>query len=115
MGKGGVDEAHPLVVGVYSGASSDAGVRRMVERSDLVLELGVDINDISTGAFTLGVADERRIPADHTGLRVGLRDYPGVTLKNLSTAWRSGPAARPPPARACRAPGPPSAPATRRA
>ncbi len=77
MGKGGVDETHPLVVGVYSGASSDAGVRQMVERSDLVLELGVDINDINTGAFTLGVADERRIAADHTGLRVGFRDYPG--------------------------------------
>jgi indolepyruvate decarboxylase len=83
MGKGGVDETHPLVVGVYSGASSDAGVRRMVERADLVLELGVDINDISTGAFTLGVADERRIAADHTGLRVGFREYPGVTLSDL--------------------------------
>lgn len=83
MGKGGVDETHPLVVGVYSGASSDAGVRRMVERSDLVLELGVDINDINTGAFTLGVSDERRIAADHTGTRVGFREYPGVGVDDL--------------------------------
>jgi TPP-dependent 2-oxoacid decarboxylase len=83
MGKGGVDERHPLVVGVYSGASSDEGVRRMVERADLVLELGVDINDINTGAFTLGVREERRILADHTGLRVGFHDYPGVTLGDL--------------------------------
>jgi indolepyruvate decarboxylase len=83
MGKGSVDERHPLVVGVYSGASSDDGVRRMVERADLVLELGVDINDINTGAFTLGVREERRILADHTGLRVGFRDYPGVTLDHV--------------------------------
>ena len=83
MGKGGVDERHPLVVGVYSGASSDDAVRRMVERADLVLELGVDINDINTGAFTLGVREERRILADHTGLRVGFHDYPGVTLDDL--------------------------------
>ena len=83
MGKGGVDERHPLVVGVYSGASSDDAVRRMVERADLVLELGVDVNDINTGAFTLGVREERRILADHTGLRVGFHDYPGVTLDDL--------------------------------
>jgi TPP-dependent 2-oxoacid decarboxylase len=83
MGKGGVDERHPLVVGVYSGASSDDAVRRMVERADLVLELGVDINDINTGAFTLGVREERRILADHTGLRVAFHDYPGVTLDDL--------------------------------
>jgi TPP-dependent 2-oxoacid decarboxylase len=93
MGKGGVDETHPLVVGVYSGASSDEGVRRMVERADLVLELGIDINDINTGAFTLGVSDERRIAVDHTGLRVGFRDYPGVTLRDLFAGLER----RPPP------------------
>ncbi len=93
MGKGGVNEGHPLVVGVYSGASSDEGVRGMVERSDLVLELGVDINDISTGAFTLGVADDRRIAADHTGLRVRHRRYPGVTLADLLDGLEE----RPPP------------------
>ena len=93
MGKGGVDETHPLVVGVYSGASSDEGVRRMVERADLVLELGVNINDINTGAFTLGVSDERRIAVDHTGLRVGFRDYPGVTLRDLFAGLER----RPPP------------------
>ncbi|HSJ73530.1 MAG TPA: thiamine pyrophosphate-dependent enzyme, partial [Miltoncostaeaceae bacterium] len=100
MGKGGVDEGHPLVVGVYSGASSDAAVRRMVERADLVLELGVDINDISTGAFTLGVKEERRILADHTGLRVGFHDYPGVTLDDLIDGLQRRPLRRRrPPAR----------------
>jgi indolepyruvate decarboxylase len=84
MGKGGVREDHPLVLGVYSGASSDEQVRALVERSDLVLELGVDLNDINTGAFTLGVPDGRRIAADHTGLRVGHRLYPGVTLAHLT-------------------------------
>ncbi len=94
MGKGAVDETHPLVAGVYSGASSDAAVRRMVERADLVLELGVDINDINTGAFTLGVREERRVLADHTGLRVGYRDYPGVTLDDLLDGLRRRPPRR---------------------
>ena len=94
MGKGAVDETHPLVAGVYSGASSDAAVRRMVERADLVLELGVDINDINTGAFTLGVKEERRVLADHTGLRVGHRDYPGVTLDDLLDGLRRRPPRR---------------------
>ena len=94
MGKGAVDETHPLVAGVYSGSSSDAAVRRMVERADLVLELGVDINDISTGAFTLGVAEDRRILADHTGLRVGFRRYPGVTLDDLLDGLQARPLRR---------------------
>jgi indolepyruvate decarboxylase len=108
MGKGAVREDHPLVLGVYSGASSDDDVRGLVERADLVLELGVDINDINTGAFTLGVPDARRISADHTGVRVAHRLYPGVGLpalmdgleagalgerrapSGLPTAWRTG-------------------------
>ena len=75
----------------------------MVERADLVLELGVDINDINTGAFTLGVREERRILADHTGLRVGFRDYPGVTLRRPRSTASSGArcaAGRPPAAAA---------------
>ena len=96
MGKGAVDETHPLVAGVYSGASSDAAVRRMVERADIVLELGVDINDINTGAFTLGVKEERRVLADHTGLRVGHRDYRGVTLDDLLDGLRRRPPRRGP-------------------
>jgi len=83
MGKGGVREDHPLVLGVYSGASSDDELRGLVERSDLVVELGVDLNDINTGAFTLGVPDGRRVAADHTALAVGHRRYPGVTLDDL--------------------------------
>ena len=108
MGKGAVDETHPLVAGVYSGASSDAAVRRMVERADMVLELGVDINDINTGAFTLGVKEERRVLADHTGLRVGHRDYPGARSTTCSTACagaRPGAGRRPRPCRARSCPG----------
>lgn len=66
----------------------------MVERSDLVLELGVDINDISTGSFTLGVVDARRIACDHTGLRVGFREYPGVGLDDLLDGLEARPLRR---------------------
>ena len=107
MGKGGVDERHPLVVGVYSGASSDDAVRRMVERADLVLELGVDINDINTGAFTLGVRRGAPHPGRPHRPAGGLPRLPGRDPRRprstASSGARCAAGGRRP---GCRAPGP---------
>lgn len=86
MGKGCVDESHPLVLGVYSGGGTQPALRRFVERADLVLELGVDINDITTGAFTSHIPDEHRIHADRHRTQVGHRTYAGVDLARLADA-----------------------------
>jgi indolepyruvate decarboxylase len=86
MGKGAVDETHPLVLGVYVGAGSPPALRKRVESSDLVFEIGVDINDITTGAFTADIPVEKRINVYRHGTAVGHRFYEGVDLTSLGRA-----------------------------
>lgn len=45
MGKGAVDESLPNYGGVYAGDGSNAGVREIVESSDLVLSIGAIKSD----------------------------------------------------------------------
>lgn len=80
MGKGAVDETHPLVLGVYVGAGSTRALREYVESVDLVVEVGIDVNDITTGAFTASIPPENRIHMGAAGTTVGHRVYPGVDL-----------------------------------
>jgi len=83
MGKGAVDETHPLVLGVYVGAGSPAGLREYVESADLVVEVGVNINDITTGAFSSSITTDQRIHMGAEGTSVGHRLYPGVDLEAI--------------------------------
>ncbi len=83
MGKGAVDETHPLVLGVYVGAGSPTSLREYVESADLVVEVGVSINDITTGAFSSSIATEHRIHMGAEGTSVGHRVYPGVDLEAI--------------------------------
>lgn len=47
MGKGALDETHPLYGGIYAGSGSEQAVRDKVENSDLIL---------SVGALKVGIA-----------------------------------------------------------
>lgn len=84
MGKGAVDETHPLVLGVYVGAGAPMALREYVESADLVVEVGVSVNDITTGAFSASIAPENRMHIDAVGTTVGHRFYPGVNLESIS-------------------------------
>lgn len=83
MGKSAVDETHPLVLGVYVGAGSPAPLRDYVESADLVMQVGVNINDITTGAFSSSIDTARRIHVGEAGTSVGHRFYEGVDLTAL--------------------------------
>jgi len=53
MDKGVISESHPLYLGMYVGDASTPAVRKIVERADLVLNLGgVLFTDFSTGLFS---------------------------------------------------------------
>ncbi len=86
MGKGTVDGTHPLVLGVYVGAGSPAPLREYVESCDLVVEVGVNINDITTGAFTSHIPAEGSIHMSRTATRVGHHVYEGVDLASIAPA-----------------------------
>lgn len=75
MGKGAVSERNPLVLGVYSGATSVERVNDVVEGADVVLSVGLVENDINLGAFTADIPTARRVALDDTGLSIGYRDY----------------------------------------
>ena len=53
MGKGTLSESHPYFIGVYSGNLIADDVRKIVEKSDLVVSFGTIRSDINTGAFTI--------------------------------------------------------------
>jgi indolepyruvate decarboxylase len=84
MGKGTVDETHPLVLGVYVGAGSPPELRTRVESSDMVFEVGVDVNDMTTGGFTAHIPVGNRINVFGSDTTVGHRVYPGVDLPALA-------------------------------
>lgn len=84
MGKGFVDESHPQVLGVYVGAGTEPRLRRFVERSDLIVGVGLDVNDITTGAFSVPVPAERTVRIFRNGTRVGHRTYLGVDLMRIA-------------------------------
>lgn len=80
MGKGSVPEDHPLVLGIYSGATtSHERLKEIVEGSDCVIELGVEKNDINCGAFSVRVPLDRSVEMT-SDLRIGYRIYPDVPM-----------------------------------
>ncbi len=83
MGKGAVDEAHALSVGVVGyvmgrGARS-FGLRGMIERSDLVLLVGNRTNQNGTDSWKLFPAEATFVHLDIDPMEVG-RNYESVRL-----------------------------------
>jgi acetolactate synthase-1/2/3 large subunit len=83
MGKGAIDEAHPLSVGVVGyvmgrGARS-FGLRGMIERADLVLLVGNRTNQNGTDSWKLFPSSATFVHLDTDPMEVG-RNYESVRL-----------------------------------
>jgi TPP-dependent 2-oxoacid decarboxylase len=82
-GKSVVAERHPAYLGVYEGAMSSEASRRAVEQADLVLMLGVTLNDVDLGIYTARLDPEHLVRAaqdevvirHHRYARVALGDF----------------------------------------
>jgi hypothetical protein len=61
MAKSVLDEQHPAYVGMYDGALMNEDVRRFVEDSDLIINVGSPMTDFNTGAFTAHLDPTRTI------------------------------------------------------
>lgn len=71
-GKTLLSERHPQMLGVYEGAMGQPEVRRQVETSDGLLVLGMPLNDLDTGLFTMELAPSTALLVDvEEGLRCG--------------------------------------------
>lgn len=83
MGKGAVDERHPLSLGVVGNVmgklSPQAGVRGYVQDADLVLLVGTRTNENGTDGWKLLPEHATVIHVDVDGREVG-RNYPSLPL-----------------------------------
>ncbi len=79
-GKSVIAERHPAYVGVYEGAMSSEAARYMVEQSDLLLMLGMTLNDVDTGIYTARLDPNRMVRASQGEVIIRHHRYPRVTL-----------------------------------
>jgi indolepyruvate decarboxylase len=79
-----IDENHPQFAGVYAGAVSDPKTRQLVEGADLVLDLGgVNLNDITTAAYSAQLDPSRFITVGLNDVRIGDEVIASVRLADV--------------------------------
>ncbi|KAI1908336.1 hypothetical protein LOZ53_004905 [Ophidiomyces ophidiicola] len=83
MGKGAVNENLPNYGGVYAGDGSNAGVRDIVESSDLILSIGAIKSDFNTAGFTYRIGRLNTIDFHSNYVAVRYSEYPGVGMKGV--------------------------------
>lgn len=90
-GKSVIGERHPGYLGVYEGAMGPEATRERVETADLVLLLGVSLNDIDLGAYTARLDPTRMVRAaggeviirHHRYAKVPLREFVLALLQRI--------------------------------
>src|SRR6202790_641735 len=76
-----IDEGHPQFAGMYAGAASEPKTRQIVEGADIVLDLGgVNLNDITTAAYSAKLDLSRFITVGLDDVRIGDEVIAGVRL-----------------------------------
>jgi indolepyruvate decarboxylase len=84
-GKSVIAERHPAYHGIYQGAMSSENARYTVEQSDLLLMLGVTLNDIDTGIYTAKLDPHLMIRASMDEVVISAHRYPRVALADFLT------------------------------
>jgi indolepyruvate decarboxylase len=85
-GKSVIAERHPAYVGVYEGAMSSETARNLVEQSDLLVMLGVTLNDVDTGIYTAKLDPRRMIRVSQDEVIIQHHRYPRVPLGDYMAA-----------------------------
>ncbi|MBI4687515.1 MAG: alpha-keto acid decarboxylase family protein [Nitrospirae bacterium] len=85
-GKSVVGERHPAYFGVYEGAIGDEAARRLIEDADLLLMLGVTLNDVDTGIYTARLDPNRMVRAIQDEVIIRHHRFPQVYLKDFLSA-----------------------------
>jgi len=85
-GKSVIAERHPAYLGIYEGALGAEYTRYVVEQSDLLMMLGVTLNDIDTGIYTAKLDPQRMIRAALNEVVISSHRYPKVLLSDFLTS-----------------------------
>lgn len=83
LGKGVVEETHPLYMGLYEGAIGREEITRYVEASDCVVMLGTFMTDINLGIYTAELDIGDCIYATSEQLRIRHHHYRDVRLDDF--------------------------------
>jgi indolepyruvate decarboxylase len=79
-----IDEGHPQFAGMYAGAVSEPKTRQIVEGADIVLDLGgVNLNDITTAAYSGHLDLSRFITVSLNDVRIGDEVIANVRLADV--------------------------------
>ena len=88
-----LNEHHPLCLGLYEGAAGPASVRDVVEGSDGLLILGMPLQDLDTGIFTMNLQADHVVRVEMAeGLRWSQGDLDSLDPVALVQVWREAPA-----------------------
>lgn len=84
-GKSVISEHHPAYLGIYEGAMSSEYARYIIEQADLLLMLGVTLNDVDTGIYTAKLDPQKMVRAAVDEVVISSHRYPRVTLADFLT------------------------------
>jgi alpha-keto-acid decarboxylase len=82
-GKSVIGERHGHYLGVYEGAMGPESARLTIEAADVLLMLGVTLNDVDLGVYTAHLNPERMVRASHDEVVIGHHRYPRVRLADF--------------------------------
>lgn len=82
-GKSVIGERHPGYLGVYEGALGAETARRQVEEADLLMLLGVALNDVDLGVYTARLDPSRMVRACQGEVMIRHHRYPRILLKDF--------------------------------
>jgi indolepyruvate decarboxylase len=85
-GKSVLGERHPYYLGIYEGAMGSKLARKYVEEADLLLMLGVTLNDVDLGVYTAKLDPNRMVRASGDEIFIRHHRYPKVYLGDFVNA-----------------------------
>ena len=83
LGKSVIQEAHPLYLGIYGGATARDEVTMLVESSDCVIVCGAFMTDVNFGSYKSNLERSRCVYATSDRISVGYSTYEDVTLADF--------------------------------
>jgi alpha-keto-acid decarboxylase len=82
-GKSVIGERHPAYLGIYEGAMGPDAARERVEAADLLLLLGVALNDVDLGVYTARLDPKLMVRANQGEVVIRHHRYPRVQLRDF--------------------------------
>lgn len=88
-GKSVFSECHQQYLGIYEGAMSSPAARKYVEQADLILMLGLTLNDVDTGIYSARLDPNLMVRASKGEVLISHHRYPNIVLADFVTALTS--------------------------